>query len=195
METSPVSTEEVKGDLLKKQEKLFEEQVMETAGLTFIALLALFGISYKYYFAQMPDFTEKYVWYVLYGILAVVANATAVYHLKAYRNAVTCMTGMMIGMTIGMISGLTFGYLIGATNGMFMGSFVGVLMGVSTGAWAGKCCGIMGVMEGAMAGLMGGTMGAMTSVMLIFDHINLFTPLVLSRLLSWLITKTSSLVF
>src|SRR3989344_1136267 len=142
METEEKETTEIP----KKEEKLFEMHVLETAGITFIVLFTLFGILYKYYLSALPGFTEKYLAYVIYMILAVIANATAIYHLKAYRNAVTCMTGMMIGMTIGMITGLTLGYLIGATNGMFMGSVVGVIAGALAGVWTGKCCGIMGVM-------------------------------------------------
>ena len=160
----------------QKKEKIFEQHVLEVAGLTFLALFFLFGISYKFYFFAIPSFMEKTGWYIFYLIIAVVANAIAIYHLKAYRNAVTCMTGMMIGMTIGMISGFTLGYLVGATNGMFMGSMYGMIVGMAAGAWTGKCCGIMGLMEGMMAGLMGGSMGAMLSVMMLFDHILLFTP-------------------
>ena len=160
----------------QKKEKLFEKEVLEVALFTFVGLFLLFGVFYKFYFSALPDFTTKYLWYFFYTIIVVIANATAIYHLKAYRNAVTCMTGMMIGMTIGMITGFSLGYLVGATNGMFIGTVYGILLGVVVGIWCGKCCGIMGIMEGAMAGLMGGSMGAMLSVMMLSDHILLFTP-------------------
>jgi len=171
----------------QKQEKLFEQHVLEVAGVTFIILLLLFGISYKFYFSTIPEFMTKTGIYIIYLLLAVVANATAMYHLKSYRNAVTCMTGMMIGMTLGMITGFTFGYVVGATNGMFMGSVYGMIIGIGVGAWSGKCCGIMGIMEGMMAGLMGGTMGAMLSVMLLADHILIFTPIFIAACLSILV--------
>ena len=160
----------------QKKEKLFEKEVLEVALFTFVGLFLIFGVLHKFYFSNIPTYISKYPWYFFYTIVAVVANATAIYHLKAYRNAVTCMTGMMIGMTIGMITGFTLGYLVGATNGMFIGTVYGIILGVAVGIWCGKCCGIMGIMEGAMAGLMGGSMGAMLSVMMLSDHILLFTP-------------------
>jgi|SRR3989344_2306976 len=180
MENNEDSQKENAANLVipKKQEKTFEKKVVITSLITFISLLVVFYMIYKInLFSSIPDFKIKYGSYIFFTILAVVGNTTAIYHLKSYRNAVTCMTGMMIGMTIGMISGLTFGYLVGATNGMFIGAVYGMIVGISTGIWCGKCCGIMGLMEGAMAGLMGGTMGAMLSVMLLADNIMIFTPI------------------
>lgn len=81
------------------------------------------------------------------------------------------MSGMMIGMTSGMIAGFLSGFYIGATNGMFIGGVFGMAVGIFFGVWSGKCCGVMGFMEGVMAGFMGGWMGAMTSVMLLSDHL------------------------
>ena len=52
-----------------------------------------------------------------------------------------CMSGMMIGMTLGMLSSFLIGFYVASTNGMFY------------------------------AGFMGGLMGAMTSVMLLNDHL------------------------
>lgn len=161
---------------MTEQYKSVEAKVLEVSCITLIALAVLFALSYKLFFIGIQNFTARYGWYVFYLILSVVANAIAIYHIKAYRNAVTCMAGMMIGMTVGMITGLTLGFLVGATNGMFTGSLYGMIVGMITGAWCGKCCGIMGLMEGMMAGLMGGTMGAMLSVMLINDGVLMFTP-------------------
>ncbi|MBI4918376.1 hypothetical protein HY837_00470 [archaeon] len=158
-------------------EETFESKVFETAAITTIVLFISLALVYKLFFISIPNFNTKYAWYFFYLILAIISNATAIYHLKAYRNAVTCMAGMMIGMTLGMMSGLMLGYLVGATNGMFTGTVYGMILGMIVGAWCGKCCGIMGLMEGMMAGLMGGTMGAMLSVMLINDKILIFTPI------------------
>ncbi len=158
-------------------EEKFESKIIEVAAITVVVLTVLFVLSYQFFFSGIYNFSAKYGWYSIYLIILVVANATTIYHLKAYRNAVTCMAGMMMGMTIGMIAGLSFGYIVGATNGMFTGSVYGMLVGMITGAWCGKCCGIMGLMEGVMAGLMGGTMGAMLSVMMLNDRILLFTPI------------------
>ena len=81
-------------------------------------------------------------------------------------------------MTLGMISGFLAGYFLGATNGMFIGGVFGMFVGIVLGVWTGSCCGVMGSMEGIMAGLMGGWMGAMTSVMLLNDHLKLATGLI-----------------
>jgi hypothetical protein len=81
------------------------------------------------------------------------------------------MSGMMIGMTAGMMSGFLSGFFIGATNGMFYGLVFGMAVGIFMGVWTGKSCGIMGIMEGLMGGFMAGAMGAMTSVMLLNDHL------------------------
>jgi hypothetical protein len=88
------------------------------------------------------------------------------------------MSGMMVGMTMGMMVGFLGGYFIGATNGMFVGGVFGMLAGIVFGVWMGSCCGVMGYMEGIMAGFMGGWMGAMTSVMLLNDHLRLATILI-----------------
>ncbi len=158
-------------------EETFESKVFETAAITTIVLFLCLAIAYKLFFLSISDFNTKYAWYIFYLIIAVTSNATAIYHLKAYRSAVTCMAGMMIGMTLGMMSGFMLSYLVGATNGMFTGTLYGMIVGMIVGAWCGKCCGIMGLMEGMMAGLMGGAMGAMLSVMMINDNILIFTPL------------------
>lgn len=118
----------------------------------------------------------KYIPWLLYLTIAVVSTAAGIWHLKAYRTAVPSMTGMMLGMTIGMQSGFMIGAIVGATNGMFVGTMTGVIAGVVLGTYAGKDSGIMGAMQGMMSGLMGGTMGAMTTVMLLADHVNWFMP-------------------
>ena len=106
-----------------------------------------------------------------------VISATSVWHIKAYGNNFSCMSGMMIGMTSGMISGFLIGLIVGATNGMFIGTVAGILVGILVGIFTGKCCGIMGIMEGMMAGLMGGLMGAMTSLMMLSDNLKIIIPI------------------
>jgi hypothetical protein len=120
------------------------------------------------------------------------------YQVESFRDSFTHMNGMMIGMTIGMSAGFLAGAIIGATNGMFMGSVYGMLIGMSAGAYLGYCCGIMGVLEGMMGGLMAGTMGAMLSVMMVFDNLNFFLPILLASLafimfgLSYMIHKENA---
>ncbi len=163
---------------------LVEKRMLKTAALTFLILLLLEGIAYFGFFRHIDGFLPKYSAYLFYLIIAVVANAIAVWHISCYRQAVDCMSGMMIGMTIGMMSGFMGGAVVGATNGMFIGSVYGMVVGMAVGAWCGKCCGIMGLMEGLMAGLMGGTMGAMLSVMMVFDHPRAFMALLFLACLS-----------
>src|SRR3989338_4878010 len=125
----------------------------------------------------MPNFFSRFGYYLIFLIVAVAINTLSIWHIKAYGNLFTCMTGMMVGMTIGMTSGFLIGLIIGATNGMFIGTIAGVIIGIAVGIWCGKCCGIMGVLEGMMAGLMGGLMGAMTSLMLFNDNLKIIIPI------------------
>lgn len=109
--------------------------------------------------------------------LAIAASVMVVfsyYHMMTYRKEISCMSGMMAGMTLGMVSGFLAGALVGATNGMFIGSVAGLAVGGGLGVAVGRCCGVMGAMEGIMAGLMAGLMGAMTSLMLLNDHLVAF---------------------
>ena len=153
--------------------KNIEKEMLILFFNTLIVLSLVEIISYFGFFTNVPDFFSKYVFYLIFLVLSVVLTATSIWHIKAYGNDYSCMSGMMVGMTIGMISGFLIGTIVGATNGMFIGSIVGLLSGVIVGSWCGSCTGIMGIMEGMMAGLMGGLMGAMTSLMLINDNLKI----------------------
>ncbi len=111
---------------------------------------------------------------ILFVMAAAVLTAYSYTHMSAYRKWMSCSNGMMVGMTTGMASGFMIGGILGATNGMFVGSVAGMAVGISLGLALGRYCGIMGAMEGVMAGLMSGTMGAMTTVMMLNDHVIAF---------------------
>jgi len=121
-------------------------------------------------YARLPGYVPRQFWLFIIIPIALTANIIALWHQRAYRKEVSCMTGMMVGMTIGMTTGFMVGAIFGLTNGMFWGSVIGTLVGIGAGVYAGRCCGTMGVMEGTMAGLMSGTMGAMLTVMMVSDH-------------------------
>ncbi|MEM4554971.1 MAG: hypothetical protein QXT25_03930 [Candidatus Anstonellaceae archaeon] len=162
-----------------KPKLLLEREILKTSVLvaTFLVLVITgFGIVV----GGEPDFvlSQRYH-FLIYTVIASVALSSAVVYYNLYRTGFTCMEGMMIGMTIGMVGGFLFGGIIGATNGMFVGSVIGMLVGIGLGVYCGKCCGIMGTMEGIMAGLMGGTMGAMISIMMIYDNLAFFMPLLI----------------
>ncbi len=159
---------------------LVEKQMIQTAIWTFIVLVVIEIIAYYVVFKNIPDFLGKYGYYLALLVIAVVVNAIAVWHIKAYKRVMPCMTGMMLGMTIGMASSLSLSMVVGAVNGMFIGSLVGVILGMGLGAWIGNCCGVMGVMEGMMAGLMGGTMGPMISLMALQFAPHLITVVLIS---------------
>ena len=127
---------------------------------------------------------SQYSIYIVLGIITYSLLTLTLRQVRAYKQF-NCMTGMMIGMTAGMIAGFLPGYYVGATNGMFVGGVFGMTVGILFGIWNGKCCGIMGIMEGTMAGFMGGWMGAMTSVMLLNDHLILATIIV--SVISWIL--------
>lgn len=157
---------------------LVEKAMLLTALGTVLVLLAVETIGYYVLFKDIPEFLQNYGYYIFLLIIAVVVNAVAVWHVKAFQREMPCMTGMMIGMTLGMTTGLSLGMIVGATNGMFFGGLVGLILGMAVGSWTGNCCGIMGVLEGMMAGLMGGTMGPMISLMA-FNHVKYFIAVVL----------------
>ncbi|MBI5229382.1 hypothetical protein HY991_04680 [Candidatus Micrarchaeota archaeon] len=156
-----------------------EKNLIANAALTLVAIGTLEGIAYLAFFRSVEGFFSRRMPFLLYMAVSVVANASAVAHLRTYSKALPCMTGMMIGMTLGMTAGFMLGAVTGATNGMFVGSVVGMLAGMVVGSYGGKCAGVMGIMEGLMAGVMGGTMGAMTSVMMINDNLLWFMPLLI----------------
>ncbi len=116
----------------------------------------------------------KAVSLILFVAAAAVLSAYSFAHMSAYRKWMSCANGMMVGMTTGMASGYMVGAILGATNGMFIGSVGGMAVGIAVGLALGRYCGIMGAMEGVMAGLMSGTMGAMTTVMMLNDHLIAF---------------------
>ncbi len=144
---------------------LIERKMISTAVWTLVVLAVIEIIAYQVLFKKIPDFITKYGYYIILLVIGVVVNAVAVWHIKAYKRVMPCMTGMMIGMTIGMTSSLSLGMVVGAVNGMVIGSLAGMILGMSLGAWVGNSCGVMGIMEGMMAGLMGGTMGPMIPLM------------------------------
>ena len=171
----------IKGYLknLKNNEKL-EGSLIYLALGTLLVLGLLEVIAYYGFFASIPDFFNRFGYYIIFLIISVVVCGTSIWHIKAYGDSFSCMSGMMVGMTIGMISGFLIGMLVGATNGMFVGSVAGILAGMFAGSWTGKCCGVMGIMEGMMAGLMGGLMGAMTSLMLLNDNLKIIIPILVA---------------
>ena len=164
-----------------------EKSMLTTALSTLLFLIFVELVAYYGFFRTIPNFFPKYGYYILFLIVAIVSNAMALWHCRAYQHIFSCTTGMMVGMTIGMSAGFSIGMLVGATNGMFIGSAAGIIIGMLAGSYAGNCCGVMGIMEGMMAGLMGGLMGAMTSVMTINDRVIFMIPLLTISMLIILI--------
>ena len=156
-----------------------EKTILVNGVLTLAILLIIQAALAFLLYTRLPGYSGKYLLAFLYVPVAIVTNIVALWHQRAYRQNVSCMTGMMVGMTIGMSTGFSIGGIVGLINGMFTGALVGVFAGMAAGAYAGRCCGTMGTMEGMMAGLMGGTMGAMLSVMLVSDHVEIFLPLLI----------------
>jgi copper chaperone CopZ len=164
-------------DFLENRHKyVVERRMLFISLLSFLALLLLDAVMYGLFFRNTPGFLEQSWQWFLYLDITVVSIAASIWHLKAYRGAITSMTGMMLGMTLGMQAGFMIGAVIGASNGMFVGSMVGMLGGVGLGIYGGKDTGIMGALQGMMSGLMGGTMGAMLTVMMMTDNVLLFMP-------------------
>ncbi len=143
----------------------------------FLLLGILEILTYWAFLNKIEGFFQNYAIWFLYLTISVTFIGGALWHFYSYHAKVTCMVGMMIGMTVGMQSGMMIGAIMGATNGFFIGATVGMIIGVIVGTMTGTCCGVMGIMEGMMAGLMGGTMGPMISLMMFFDHLELFMPL------------------
>jgi copper chaperone CopZ len=135
-----------------------------------ITIVAISFLIY-YFILRNLDNSLGYLHVLAYALLISVPITFSFFHLKCYRNKMTCQNGMMVGMITGMVSGFLIGALIGAANGMFMGSLLGMVFGIGIGLELGRCCGIMGALEGIMAGIMSGIMGAMTSVMLYNDNL------------------------
>ena len=156
---------------------LIEKQALGYGLAAFVTLTILEMFLYFGVFQSIPQFAQRYGWWLFYSNISIAALGAAAWHLYTYKTHVPCMAGMMIGMTVGMQTGMMIGAIIGGTNGFFTGSMVAVIAGVAAGVIAGRCCGVMGIMEGMMAGLMGGTMGPMISVMMLNDHLLWFMPL------------------
>ncbi len=164
-------------DFLKNRQKYaVERQMLLISVLSFIVLLFSEAVLVLAFYKNTGVVLRNWQWFV-YLDISVVSIAAAIWHLKAYKGAITSMTGMMLGMTLGMQTGFMIGAVIGATNGMFIGSTVGMMAGVVLGVIGGKDTGIMGALQGMMSGVMGGTMGAMLTVMLLSDNVLLFMPL------------------
>jgi copper chaperone CopZ len=165
-------------DFLKDREKYtIERRMFFISIISFFALIFIEGFLYMAFFQDTPGFLAQSWQWFLYLDISVVSIAASIWHLKAYKGAITSMTGMMLGMTLGMQAGFMIGAVVGASNGMFVGSTVGMLAGVFLGIIGGKDTGIMGGLQGMMSGLMGGTMGAMLTVMMFTDNILLFMPM------------------
>lgn len=147
-----------------------EGELVKTIVYSLITSAVVLGAIY-YLFLKAEDFS-KYSFWLFFSAASIALIVPTIRQVRAYKN-LNCMSGMMIGMTAGMLAGFLLGFYVGATNGMFMGGVFGMVIGIALGIWMGSCCGIMGTMEGVMAGFMGGWMGAMTSVMLIADHLKL----------------------
>ena len=135
-----------------------------------IILAILSFIAYSLFSPSLQQ-PAAYIPLIALAIVTSAATAFPYFHSASYHNRISCSNGMMIGMITGMMPGFMIGALLGATNGMFIGSTVGLIAGIAIGYKVGKCCGVMGAMEGIMAGLMAGIMGAMTSVMMLNDHL------------------------
>lgn len=147
------------------------ERMLLEAALITLVLVAGLGMLASYALPSLDGGSGKFIWLMPLIAVAVGVNSYVFWHSRVYRREFTCMSGMMIGMTIGMISGFMIGALVAASSGMFAGSVIGMAVGMLVGAYCGYCCGIMGTLEGLMAGVMGGIMGAMTTIMMLNDHL------------------------
>jgi len=139
---------------------------------------AVVEILLHFLFLKSSGLMLKYFEWFLYLDISLAFLGGALWHFLSYDVKNNCMTSMMLGMTIGMQTGMMIGAVIGATNGFFIGAMTGMILGVAAGVFAGYRNGsTMGITQGLMSGIMGGTMGAMITVMMFYDHINLFMPL------------------
>ncbi|MBS3089004.1 hypothetical protein J4402_04485 [Candidatus Pacearchaeota archaeon] len=160
-----------------KANQRVEGELLKTIFYSFVTSVVVLGVIYYFKLKFVEDFFPRYGFFLLFAVLSYALFIPTIKQVRAYERF-GCMSGMMIGMTIGMIAGFAAGFYIGATNGMFIGGVFGMAVGIILGVWMGSCCGVMGFMEGIMAGFMGGWMGAMTSVMLINDHLKLATGMI-----------------
>jgi len=143
--------------------------------VAFLVLLILDLIAYFGFLNRIPDFANKFGFWIFYLNISIVTLGGSVWYYVTHKGYVSCMASMMIGMTIGMQTGMMIGAVFGAVNGYFVGAMVGMILGALTGALSGKDS-IMGWLQGMMMGLMGGTMGAMITVMMFTDHVLWFMP-------------------
>lgn len=173
----------VAGVLFGKEELAIERKLLIMSAASLVLLLLAGAGAYALYLKNFPGI-GKFIPYLAYTAISAVTLTAAIAHYYAHRKQFTCMEGMMVGMTIGMMGGFLFGAIVGATNGMFVGTVFGMAVGMAAGAWCGRCCGVMGLMEGLMGGLMAGTMGAMLTVMMAFDNLALFMPLLVASCLA-----------
>ena len=157
--------------------KNVEGELIKTLIYSLITCVLTLGILYFVTLQNVPSFVSDYVLFLVLGCLSIVLITPTLRQVRAYKEF-SCMTGMMLGMTTGMISGFLMGFFIGATNGMFVGGLFGMTVGIVLGVFVGKTGGVMGIMEGLMSGFMGGWMGAMTSVMLLNDHLKLASGII-----------------
>jgi len=148
-----------------------EGELIKTAAYSLLTSIIFLTAIYYFKLRQIDNFANRDLFYLVLAALSFALIVPTLRQVRAYKQF-NCMCGMMIGMTSGMIAGFLPGFYLGATNGMFIGGVFGMVVGIFFGIWNGKCCGVMGFMEGVMAGFMGGWMGAMTSVMLISDHLH-----------------------
>ncbi|HLC48467.1 MAG TPA: hypothetical protein VJI13_05315 [Candidatus Norongarragalinales archaeon] len=165
----------IRGAIFGEDNYKVEAKGVEIFVFSFV-ILAVATISMSFVGIITGDST----YYAFLSLISIAVIIAVAWQVEAYRDSFTHMNGMMIGMTIGMTAGFLAGAIVGATNGMFIGTVYGMLIGMAAGAYLGYCCGIMGVLEGLMGGLMAGTMGAMLSVMMIFDNLKLFLPILLA---------------
>jgi hypothetical protein len=147
-----------------------EGNLLRIITFSVLSSLIVFFVLYSFIFKNVYGFLGKFGPAVFFSILSYAILIPAMYQVKTYKK-LPCMSGMMVGMTLGMISGFLIGFFVASTNGMFYGGVFGMVVGIILGVVTGRASGIMGVMEGMMAGLMGGWMGAMTSIMLLNDHL------------------------
>jgi uncharacterized membrane protein (DUF441 family) len=147
-----------------------EGELIKTIFYSLAVSFGLLILLYLFKLRYIENFIPKYGLFIFLAVLSYAILLPSVRQVRAYKEF-SCMSGMIIGMTIGMIAGFLSGFYVGATNGMFIGSIFGIFVGIIFGIYNGSCCGIMGFMEGITAGFMGGLMGAMTSVMMLNDHL------------------------
>lgn len=153
------------------------EQEARLVNHALVAGIVLFILNVLIYFlfVQGLENAEKYIPFLVLGIIASVSIVFAYLHSRCFGRIISCQNGMMVGMTMGMVAGFMVGEIIASTNGMFIGSLSGIATGVWIGVKSGKCCGVMGAMEGIMAGIMAGLMGPMTVIMTLNDNLLVLT--------------------